>query len=76
MSLGPQMTPPRAFPAITDRIAVGARRVQQRRLIARVVHEVAMRLTAETATVSGRWSAIEARAQALSDRLDARDGRA
>jgi hypothetical protein len=76
MSLGPQMTPPRAFPAITDRIAVRARRVQQLWLIARVIPEVAMRLTVETATVSGRWSAIEARARALSDQLDARDGRA
>jgi hypothetical protein len=76
MSLGPQMTPSRAFPAITDRIVVRARRVQQRRLIARVIPEVAIRLTVATATLSGRWSVIEARARALEDRLGARDGRA
>jgi hypothetical protein len=76
MSLGAYPTPTRAFPAITDGTALRARRERQRLLIARVMTEVAARLTVETATVSGRWSVIEARARALETRLDARDGRA
>jgi hypothetical protein len=76
MSLGAHPTPARAFPAMANPDALRARRVQQRRLIARVIPEVVVRMTVEAANVSGRWSVIEARARALEDRLDARDGRA
>jgi hypothetical protein len=76
MSLGAHPTPARAFPALANAVVLRARLVQQRRLIARVIPEVAVRLTVEAANVSGRWSVIEARVRALEDRLDARDGRA
>ncbi len=76
MSLGPHPTPARAFPAITDGIARRARLAQQRRLIGRVIPDVAARLTVETATVSGRWSVIEARVRALEDRFAAQGDRA
>ena len=68
MSLGSNLTPSRAFPAITDGMARRVRNAEVARCIASALPEIAVRLSLDCATLSGRTSVLEARVAALVDR--------
>lgn len=68
MSLGPRLTTPRPFPVANDGLARRARNAVSARCIASVLPSIAVRMSVDFATLSGRTSALEARVAALAHR--------
>ncbi len=68
MSLGPRLTTPRPFPVTSDGVARRARNVVVARCIASALPALAVRMSVDFATLSGRTSALEARVAALAHR--------